>query len=98
MALSETNQFKQLQAAMHTDIQALEESISAFLTYHQGNFSLQQTEISLQKTMSNQNAELCSPLPMETSTKQVPPIRSSDKFQKMDRKDCRIQRNKDSDS
>ncbi|KAL6083106.1 hypothetical protein STEG23_004264 [Scotinomys teguina] len=26
MALSETNQFKQLQAAMHTDIQALEES------------------------------------------------------------------------
>ncbi|KAL6038581.1 hypothetical protein STEG23_023240, partial [Scotinomys teguina] len=27
MALSETNQFKQLQAAMHTDIQALEESI-----------------------------------------------------------------------
>ncbi|KAL6037171.1 hypothetical protein STEG23_023013 [Scotinomys teguina] len=35
MALSETNQFKQLQAAMHTDIQALEESTC---TLHQDEY------------------------------------------------------------
>lgn len=79
--------------SLQQDCSFLHFTVSDNLCPHPGSFSLQEKE-STADTTANQNAELQSPVPMETSTKQPPDLRLGEHCKGV-WKECLSQRNRE---